>query len=236
MEAIILAGGKGTRLGELTRLTPKPMVPVAGHPFLEYLLSEAGRRGVRRVVLSVGHFADQIEAHFGRRWHGIEIDYAHEDSPLGTGGAIALALASVRGERCFVLNGDTIFRVDLPAMLAFHRQHAAQLTLALKPMTDFDRYGTVQIENGRVIGFREKSPTREGLINGGVYLVETSLRDALPAGAFSFENDVMATRTDSLQMYGFRDDGYFIDIGIPEDYRRAGDELPKLIDLTANDD
>lgn len=178
MEAIILAGGKGTRLGELTRLTPKPMVPVAGHPFLEYLLSEAGRRGVRRVVLSVGHFADQIEAHFGRRWHGIEIDYAHEDSPLGTGGAIALALASVRGERCFVLNGDTIFRVDLPAMLAFHRQHAAQLTLALKPMTDFDRYGTVQIENGRVIGFREKSPTREGLINGGVYLVETSLRDA----------------------------------------------------------
>lgn len=235
MEAIILAGGKGTRLGELTRLVPKPMVPVAGRPFLEYLLTEAFGQGVRRAVLSVGHFADQVEAHFGRQWHGIEIDYAYEDAPLGTGGAIALALPGIRGEHCFVLNGDTIFRVDLQRMQAFHRQHSAQLTLALKPMQNFDRYGTVQIDDGRVVGFREKSPTDSGLINGGVYLLEKSLRDALPAqGAFSFENDVMAAKTASLNMYGFRDDGYFIDIGIPEDYRRAGEELPALIRLPDN--
>ena len=229
MEAIVLAGGKGTRLGELTRQVPKPMLPVGGRPFLEYVLTAAVARGVTRFILSIGYLGEQIREHFGTEWRGVPIVYVQESKPLGTGGAIALAAREVSEERCLILNGDTFFEVNFTQLLAFHTQRGASLTLAMKRMYDFDRYGALQVDGDRVVGFIEKQPTQEGLVNGGVYLAERSLLDWLtPASAFSFETDFLLKMTHETEVYGFEVLGYFLDIGVVADYRKGEIELPGL--------
>lgn len=224
MEAIVLAGGFGTRLQKVVSDVPKPMAPMdeSGTPFLAYLLQELAHQKVRRVVLSVGYLGDLIQKYFGDNFAGMEIRYSVEDSPLGTGGAVRMALGRCHGQDVFVLNGDTFFDVDLLTMLAMHRKQNSVFTLAAREMYDFQRYGTLDLDrDGRILEFKEKSFCQHGYINGGVYCISSSLGEDMPAGPFSLEHDFMEKRVQELLMYAFISKGYFIDIGIPEDYEKA---------------
>ena len=224
-DVIILAGGLGERLRHVVSDTQKVMAPIAGKPFLRYLLDGLIAQGARRFVLAVGYKAEQIEACFGNAYNGAEIVYSREDAPLGTGGAIRQALALCGTEDAVIVNGDTYFDADLAALLRAHREKRAALTLSLKPMTGFDRYGTVSMEEtGRITGFHEKKPVNAGLINGGVYAIKKEAAKEMPEGRFSFEKELLEPLT--LPAFGVVSDGYFIDIGIPGDYFRAQTEIP----------
>ena len=256
-EAIVLAGGLGTRLRGVIADIPKPMAPVRGKPFLEYVLYLAEKGGIQRVVLAVGYKHEVIQAHFGNHFQsesqssGMELVYAVEAEPLGTGGAIFQASQLIKGENFLVINGDSLFDLDIRRFFAQHQQSAAVLSLALKPMQDFDRYGCVEINStNRISAFLEKEARKTGLINAGIYLINKRLwsltldsevqsnlqRKAVgPApvktSKFSFEKDIMEKYHGSLPFYGFSHDNYFIDIGIPEDYGRAQEDFaqfPKL--------
>ncbi|MDP2902565.1 MAG: nucleotidyltransferase family protein [Methylovulum sp.] len=229
-EAIILAGGLGTRLYPLTLTVPKPMVPVAGQPFLEYLLRRLQGHGFNRVVLSVGYLGEQIEAYFGRQWRGLELLYTYEKSPLGTGGAIALAMSGIQSEHVLVLNGDTFCAVDWKLMFDFHTAKHADLSIALKPMQSFERYGNVKVLNDRVVSFEEKRCVISGQINTGVYILKKSLFNPfLMPEVFSFETDFLQCKLNEVLVCAFITEAYFIDIGVPEDYQRAQIELSEKV-------
>ncbi len=205
------------------------MADVGGRPFLEILLDKLNRENVSRVILATGHLHQAISAHFGDRWRTTELDYSVEAQPLGTGGAVWKAMEIASQDDVFVLNGDTYFDIGLHELADFHQTCRADVTVALKPIRDIERYGTVQLDGGRIVGFREKRKTGEGLINGGVYLLSRRLtkRLALPE-PFSLETDLLEKHLDEIIVAGLVRDGYFIDIGIPEDYARAQRELPRL--------
>ena len=224
MEAIILAGGLGTRLSGVIGEIPKCMAPVDGKPFLQYQLEWLSRFDINHVVLSVGYLREQvIDFVKGREWP-FAISFAIEKEPLGTGGGIRLALSKCRGKQVFVLNGDTFLNVDLNELT-----FTAPVTLALKPMRDFDRYGAVDWDGDLVEAFREKAYCQEGLINGGVYAIDRSQLDmTLFPKKFSFEEEVLEPLANYGLVAGVKQDGYFIDIGIPEDYARAQRELPEI--------
>lgn len=231
MEVIILAGGLGTRLRSVVSEVPKCMAPVSGKPFLWYLLKYLTRYDVDRVILSVGYLREAIY-----KWidtvqdeFPFSFDYSVEKEPLGTGGGIKLAMSLVKDEKVIVLNGDTFFDVDLNTLIAVHKKHPeAKITIALKLMKNFERYGTVVTRiDGRVLKFTEKQPCKEGEINGGVYVLakEDSLFEGQPQ-FFSFETAIMQEKCCEIGcLYGVALKGYFIDIGIPEDYDRAQIEL-----------
>jgi D-glycero-alpha-D-manno-heptose 1-phosphate guanylyltransferase len=227
-EAIVLSGGKGTRLQSVVADLPKPMAPIGDKPFLFFLLKQLKASGFERVILSVGYMFESIQEYFGKEFEGMSLDYAVELEPLGTGGGIRLAFNASTSDNVFIFNGDTLFDVDVDAFERFHCESGALLSLALKPMQDFDRYGTVSKDSkGRILEFKEKQAMAEGLINGGVYLIEKSLWKFLDvAQKFSFEKDVMEAYVQKLPFFGFVSEGYFIDIGIPEDYSRSQTELP----------
>jgi D-glycero-alpha-D-manno-heptose 1-phosphate guanylyltransferase len=229
LEAIILAGGLATRLSSVISDRPKAMVDVAGRPFLEILLDRIAINGVARAILATGHMHNLIEAHFGSRQGDLEILYSVENHPLGTGGAVWQALKLATRNDVLVINGDTLFDVDLQAFYRFHRDLQAGITLALKPMQDFDRYGTVELKEGRIVGFREKTRTDKGLINGGIYLLDRRAIEqyAFPE-VFSLEHDLLEKKLGEITVGGFVHNGYFIDIGVPEDLIRARQELPLL--------
>lgn len=235
MEVIILAGGLGTRLRSEVKDVPKCMAPVAGKPFLWYLLKDLKKYPeVKRVILSVGYLREVIFEWIPtvKEEFPFEFDYAIEEEPLGTGGGIRLATAKVSEAEAIILNGDTYFAVDLNEMVAKHKTNKASLlTIALKPMKDFDRYGTVTTdENGRVLKFNEKQPCKEGEINGGVYVLskDNSIFEGQPK-KFSFETAVMQEKCGETGcLFGVVQNGYFIDIGIPEDYHKADREFPEL--------
>lgn len=230
-EVIILAGGLGTRLRDVVKDVPKCMAPVAGKPFLWYLLQYLSRYDVEKVVLSVGYLRDVIidwvDEHGGDFPFGIE--YAIETEPLGTGGAIKRALGLCRHSDVIVMNGDTFFHADLDEVYGMHRLYPASITLALKPMQHFSRYGNVRVDNGLIVAFEEKKPCDSGLINGGVYVINRleDVFDGLP-DKFSFETEVLQPQCRLGNLYGIVQNGYFIDIGIPEDYERAKEELPVI--------
>ena len=229
-EAIILAGGLGTRLYPLTLTVPKPMVPIADKPFLEYLIARLQVHGFTRIVLSVGYLGKQIEDHFGSNWLGIELCYVYENSPLGTGGAIALAMHEVSSDHVLVLNGDTFCALDWQLMGDCHKNKHADLTIALKPMKNFDRYGNVKVLGKRVISFEEKQFVSSGQINTGVYILNKLLFDSFDMPEkFSFEVDFLQSKLDQIMVCAFVSNDYFIDIGIPEDYQRAQTELPNKV-------
>lgn len=227
MEAIILAGGMGTRLRSVIKDIPKPMAPIHERPFLSLLLDELAEQGFQHVILSTGYRHEVIEEYFGQHYQGMQLSYSREDEPLGTGGAVRKAFQKVSAKEVFLLNGDTMFRVDLKEMQGFHHQQKADLTMALKPMQDSSRYGVVETEDYRVVGFHEKRSQQSGLINGGIYLLGQHLYDHLLTmdEKFSFERDFMEVHYRDLKMLAFSSDAYFVDIGIPEDYERAHQEL-----------
>jgi D-glycero-alpha-D-manno-heptose 1-phosphate guanylyltransferase len=228
-EAIILAGGMGTRLASVVSDVPKPMAPVAGRPFLEYIFPMLKRAGVRKVVLSVGHKWEVIYAHFGNSWLGMDIEYAVETVPLGTGGGIKLAFEKTQSEQVLVLNGDTLFLHGLGMFWETYQlfNPGAIISLALKEMKDFDRYGTVELyKNKRIKAFREKQACESGLINAGVYIIDRSLWSMVDVPEkFSFEKDILERYVRKLRFDGYKFEGYFIDIGIPEDFAKANRDL-----------
>jgi D-glycero-alpha-D-manno-heptose 1-phosphate guanylyltransferase len=222
MEAIVLAGGLGTRLRGVVDDIPKPMAPVRGRPFLEFVLDPLVAAGFHTAILAVGYRHEAIRAHFGDAYRGLALLYSAEDEPLGTGGAMRLACAHAHAHDIFVLNGDTYLELDYRAMLDAHLRARAQLTIAVCEVPDVARYGAVESCEGIVRGFREKGTSGRGWINGGVYLLGPELRQRFPRrGTFSFEQDLLVPQIQSIRPLAFPTSGLFIDIGMPEDYARA---------------
>ncbi len=234
-EAIILAGGLGTRLREAVPDLPKCMAPVAGKPFLSYVIDSLRMQGIQMFIFSLGYRSEVIESYLIEEYPTLDYKTVLEKEPLGTGGAIQLALQSASEEDILIANGDTLFKIDLSDMFQVHQQHQAACTLALKPMKDFDRYGLVEInEEACITSFREKQYYNEGLINGGIYLLNRKrfLAHQFP-GIFSFEKDYLEKYFTKGEFYGSVQKGYFIDIGIPGDYAKAQSDLkPQSLDLT----
>ena len=226
-EAIVLAGGLGTRLRSELPDLPKCMAPIDGRPFIDILVDRLLQQGISHIVFSLGYRAEAVQTHLEAAYPGRDFSFVVEEEPLGTGGAILAALDATRGEAVFVLNGDTHFDVDLVGLAGFHAKTRADCTVALKPMRDFSRYGRVETDgDGRILAFREKEPCTEGTINGGVYMVEKrALKEAGLPERFSFEESYLSALLHRHRIMGMPQDRYFIDIGIPEDYRRAQREL-----------
>lgn len=228
MFAAILVGGLGTRLGELTQKTPKPMLDVGGVPFLERLVLHLARKGVDHILLLTCRLADQIEKRLGDGARlGVKIEQLRECSPLGTGGAVKNAFERLP-ERFLLLNGDTLFDVDVKRLWDFHAASGRAATLALRAVPDVSRYGDVELANGRIVRFREKGRAGPGLVSGGVYVLERSALGLLPEGKCSIETDLFPRLVEAGGLGGVAFDGYFLDIGLPETLDQARRELPEL--------
>ena len=233
-DVVILAGGLGTRLRSVVSDLPKCMAPVAGRPFLAWILQWLEKYdNAGSIVLSLGYkshaVTDWIES--DSRFSSLSIDWVIEETPLGTGGGIRLAMSKVKADRAIVLNGDTFFDVDLNSFIAFGKRKDTPLAVALKPMTAFDRYGSVTLaDDGRIVSFNEKGWCDRGMINGGVYCIDprAGLFEGRPH-RFSFEKEILEPMSREKSLYGFVSDGPFIDIGIPEDYALAQTFLPANI-------
>ncbi|RYD53069.1 MAG: D-mannose-1-phosphate guanyltransferase [Sphingobacteriales bacterium] len=230
-ECIVLAGGLGTRLRGVIGDQPKCMAPVGGQPFLHWLFRYLDRQGCTRCVLSLGYRHEVVLDWLQTQDLPFEVDYVIEHEPLGTGGGMVLALQNCQHEQVFVVNGDTLFNASLEDLLQTHLNADAETTLALKPMQDFERYGTVEIASGNEItAFAEKQPCQEGLINGGIYVISrTTFVSRLFPAKFSFEKDYLEATVGEGRLYASLDSGYFIDIGVPDDYERAQTEIPQVL-------
>lgn len=222
MEVIILAGGKGTRLREVVDDVAKPMAPVNGKPFLFYIFMWLKKYHVNKIIISAGYKSESIIGYFGGSFLDIPVVYAIEETPLGTGGAVMFALQETSGENFLIVNGDTYFPLDTDQLFRAHCENKNLLTVALKPMKNFSRYGTVECKGDSIIKFNEKKPCSEGLINGGIYAVNRQFLEmrTLPV-SFSFEKEILENEAGSSRLRCMVFDDLFIDIGIPEDYRKA---------------
>lgn len=232
MKAIILAGGFGTRLRSVVSEVPKPMAPLGGRPYLSYLIEYLKYQGITEIILSVHYLREQITGYFHDQYMGITIKYAVEDKPLGTGGAIvnSLKLIDEQNDNIFVLNGDTFVKADYRNLSKTHQKGNSKLTIALRRVADCSRYGEVIVTNNSVTSFNHTGSAKAGLINAGLYVIDRDLFDNFSVPEiFSFEKDFMFPNISELKPNAFITDDYFIDIGIPDDYRRAETEIPQLI-------
>jgi Nucleoside-diphosphate-sugar pyrophosphorylase involved in lipopolysaccharide biosynthesis/translation initiation factor 2B, gamma/epsilon subunits (eIF-2Bgamma/eIF-2Bepsilon) len=228
MEAVILAGGMGTRLAKAVPDVPKPMAPIDGKPFLWYLLKWLIRFPVSKLILSTGYKTDTIMNFFGDSFMGIPVEYAIEGEPLGTGGGLMLAVGKVSEPDFLVINGDTYFPVDLREFYSFHTIHSAFITVALKRMKDFSRYGAVECSDGKILQFHEKKLCHDGFINGGIYAINRMwlISQHFPE-IFSLEKEILEKRAGTGDLRCLIFNAPFLDIGIPEEYNRASDVLSK---------
>jgi len=228
MEAIVLAGGFGTRLREVVADVPKPMAPIAGRPFLEILLSVLAKRGFTRVVLSLGYLAHQVVGHFGSTFAGMELVYEVEVSPLGTGGAIRGAARHCLQDHYFVFNGDSFLDIDIASLEAYWQAHHVP-TIVARALPDTQRFGRLLVDGERIVGFLPKGEAGPGLINGGCYVFG---RDELSAcsidSPFSIETDYFPAQVQARRFDCFVCHGHFIDIGVPADFARAQVELAQV--------
>ncbi|MEO6330852.1 MAG: nucleotidyltransferase family protein [Ginsengibacter sp.] len=226
-EAIILAGGLGTRLRSVISELPKCMAPVAGKPFLAYVIRHLEKEGIKNFIFSVGYKNEIIVDFINAQFSKLNSQFSIEEEPLGTGGAVKLACAKTAEETTLVVNGDTLFSIKIKQLAELHDLCDADCTLNLKLMQNFDRYGVVELnEDHSIRNFKEKKHYKEGLINGGVYALNSGrfLKEVLPV-KFSFEKDYLEKYFDKRKMYGVVQNEYFIDIGIPQDYERVQQEL-----------
>jgi D-glycero-D-manno-heptose 1,7-bisphosphate phosphatase len=222
IQAVVLAGGLGTRLGNMTRSVPKPMMDVAGRPFLSYLLENLRRQGIQEVILSVGHLADVIRDFADKiRCQGFEIKFASENEPLGTGGALRHCMDMLH-EDFFVLNGDTLFDVNLAALATSRGENK----MALRLVPDAGRYGSASVDGSRIVRFLEKGNQGEGLINGGILHLSRACLGLLPPGKSSIESDLIPKLSEAGLLHGYSSNAFFIDIGIPESLEEAQISIP----------
>jgi D-glycero-alpha-D-manno-heptose 1-phosphate guanylyltransferase len=222
-EAIILVGGLGTRLRGVISDVPKPLAPVAGRPFLAWVLDNLAEGGLRRVVLAAGYMAEKVQGIFGTYWLDMEIAYAIEETPLGTGGAIRHASGQLDGSwGVHVVNGDTFLRYSPASLEHMTRQLRASIGMAVAAVADVSRYGAIEVVDGRVMGLREKGQDGAGYINAGCYfLTEDALSELPPGPSFSWETEVLAPWAKRGAVAAYAETDGFIDIGVPEDYLRA---------------
>jgi D-glycero-alpha-D-manno-heptose 1-phosphate guanylyltransferase len=229
MRAILLAGGAGTRLREVVQDVPKPLAPVAGRPFLSYLLDLLEARGMTEIVISVGYLGQMIMDTYGGRYGTMSIRYAVEEQPLGTGGGLRNALAQIDRFPVFALNADTLLDLDYAEMQRGFVRAERSLGLAVRSVNDTARYGRAVVRDDRVIAFEPAGRSGQGIINAGVYLFGRNLlKDCGLPERFSFEQDFLEPGAGQLQPFAFMTNGYFLDIGVPTDYARAQKELPKI--------
>lgn len=221
MEAIILAGGFGTRLREVVADLPKPMAPIVGRPFLGILLQSLAHKGFKRVVLSLGYKANIIIDHFGKQFAGLDLAYVVEDTPLGTGGAVRLGLSECLDNHAFIFNGDTFLDLESGELELLWQQYKHPIIVA-REVEDTARYGRLLVVDGQVTGFTEKGVSGKGLINAGCYVLGVRQLDAWPLHTpFSLEADYFAHQVSVESVRAFETHGTFIDIGVPEDFFRA---------------
>lgn len=225
--AVILAGGLGTRLRSTVPDLPKPMAPIAGRPFLEYQLDYWIAQGISRFVLSVGYRHETIMKYFGPRYKGAELDYAIEDQPLGTGGGLLLAAEKLNKDQPFLLlNGDTYFAADWKLLNSYALAHDADWCFSLFRTSEKGRYMGIEVSpQGQITSLRSECAQGSRLANGGVYWVHPrSLQGGVfvPGGKASLEDDMFpAAFLAGQRLFGMECSGTFIDIGVPDDYRRA---------------
>lgn len=218
MEAIILAGGFGTRLREVVPDLPKPMAPIAGRPFLEILLLSLSRKGFTRVILSLGFLSVKISDYFGKRFAGMDLVYVVEDSPLGTGGAVRLGLSICQEDHVFIFNGDTFLDLEVGAIERLWQNHGHPIIVG-RQVLDTARYGRLLTEDSYIKGFTEKGVSGSGLINAGCYIFDRRQLDNFHLNkAFSLESDFLVNLVAQNDVDVFVTEGLFIDIGIPSDY------------------
>ena len=231
-EAIILAGGFGTRLQSVVSDVPKPMASINTIPFLNYIFDYLKFYNIKHVILSTGYLSEKISGYYKEEFNGIKISYTKEETPLGTGGGIRLAMLKCITKNVLVLNGDSFFDVNLNTYYNQHIAFHSDCTLALRKVDNAARYGTIKLGDRNVIEkFKEKDTIeKEGLINGGVYILnrELFLSKTIENSPFSIEKDFYETKINELTIFGFEYDGYFIDIGIPEDYTKAQDDFKRF--------
>lgn len=234
IDVVILCGGLGTRLKDLNLAKPKALASIAEKPFLGILLSQLDRWGFKKIILSVGHLKNQVinyvknylETHSSR----LEIKFAIEQAPLGTGGAIKNATPFVQSSTFLVLNGDTLSSLNFENFLNFHSAVNSPLSLALsKPTPEYKDCGSVVLgDSGKVVSFTEKSSSPSALLNAGAYLINQTVLQSMPQGPFSLENDLLPDLAKTGSCYGFISDLKFFDIGTPERYLKAQTEIPKF--------
>lgn len=233
MQALILVGGLGTRLRDIVKDRPKSMAIINGKPFLEYQIDFLKKNGIHDIILSTGYMSAKIEEYFGSGEKlGISIRYAKEKELLGTGGAIGNA-KNMLDDQFFVLNGDSIFLIDVNSMIKFHKENHSDATLALVKVKDKSRYGNVHVDSKfQITGFIEKGNSKVDLVSGGVYLFEKSCFqwNSLPE-KFSIENDFFPKLIIEKRVFGFVSNSYFIDIGTVEDHDKFGKHIAEGLKL-----
>ena len=229
--AVILAGGFGTRLRSAVSDVPKPMAPINGRPFLEYLIDFWFEQGIKHFILSVGYKHEIISSYFGSEYHGATIDYVVEDVPMGTGGGLLASLKYLSNTNpVLLLNGDSFFDISISDLLKHHLTNRAAVTFSLFRTSERGRYMGMQLsDDGRILSLGDKKNQSDVLANGGVYIVDPIAFDGFPAPtkqAISLEGDIFPGLLKSeAGMWGYQSNGLFIDIGVPEDYFRAQDML-----------
>lgn len=227
MRALVLVGGEGTRLRPLTYTTPKQMLPVAGVPMIERVLSHLAAHGLDRAVLSMGYRPDAFrDAYPDNTCSGVALEYAVDPEPLDTAGAIRFAAKTAGIDDTFVVvNGDVITEIDITALVKFHRERGGLATIALTPVEDPSRFGVVPTdEKGRVVAFIEKPPPGEAPtnnINAGIYVLEPAVLDLIPEGRVSIERETFPRLVADGQLYASASDAPWIDIGTPASYLAA---------------
>jgi D-glycero-D-manno-heptose 1,7-bisphosphate phosphatase len=230
-QAVILAGGKGTRLGAITQAIPKPMLPISGErPFLDYLLEMIERHGYRDIILLGGYLGEVLEAAYdGRRIGDAAIRVMREKVPLGTAGALTVAREAL-DPRFLMMNGDAFFDINLRALEQTSHQSGATATLALRSVRDAGRYGRVIEDEGKVVAFLEKDASRpgSGIINGGIYVLKREILELVRDLPCSLEQDVFPVLVERSEIRGLKFDGYFLDIGLPETLEQGHRELPNV--------
>lgn len=231
MEAIILAGGLGTRLRSVVNDVPKCMAPIDNIPFIDFVVGWLKNEGVTRFIFSLGYKHDLLTEHLDKAFPQLEKIYSIEDEPLGTGGAIKKACQYSKDKNIIAVNGDTLFNINLQRIFESHVYKKPICTLALKHMKQFSRYGSVDIDaDDYITAFREKQYCESGLINGGIYVIDTeALKNKTQDEKFSFEKDYLEKYVGEHQLMGIENDYYFIDIGIPEDYQRFKDDYRLIL-------
>lgn len=223
MQAILLAGGLGTRLQSVVSDRPKPMALIGGKPFMGYVVHELSRHGIRDIIFAVGYKGSMVEEYFGDGSDfGVTVSYAYEETLLGTAGAIKNAARYKTEDKIFVLNADTFYQIDYTRLLRLVEEKGLEMGLVLREVTDVSRYGQATLSDGLLTGFDEKvAQARPGTINGGIYVLSGVLIEEIPEGKVSLEHDMIPKwLKEGRRLGGFVNDGYFIDIGIPEDYYR----------------
>jgi D-glycero-alpha-D-manno-heptose 1-phosphate guanylyltransferase len=231
MKAVVLAGGQGTRLKGVIKDIPKPMAPIETRPFMEYIILQLRKAGISEIVISTGYRGEVIKSCFGNgKGLNLSISYSEEREPLGTGGAIKKALGMIQDKNVIAMNGDSFLEIDFEELISFHHEQNAITTMGLVPLENTGRYGAVKVNDKKeIVSFSEKGSHQKGFINGGVYIINRKLMDFIPEGQISLEKDVFPLLL-GRRLYGLAINGFFVDIGVPEDYLKLRND-PDILNL-----